>query len=187
MKKKQTLYTISALARLFGRSRSTLLYYDSIGLLRPSGRGGNNYRLYTEADRQRLEQICKFRKTGMPLKEIVRVLDNSQSVLTKALEGRLEELNHEIEKLRQQQRIILGILKKGDARKKRLPLSKEGWVEILASAGFDGDDMDLWHAEFERQNPERHQAFLELLNIDPKEIKLIRRYSRRARKDRNKS
>jgi DNA-binding transcriptional MerR regulator len=43
-------YSISKLARAFGLSRSTLLYYDRIGLLAASGRTGSGYRCYSEKD-----------------------------------------------------------------------------------------------------------------------------------------
>jgi DNA-binding transcriptional MerR regulator len=49
--------TISALARRFHLSRSTLLYYDRIGLLRPGGRSLKAYRQYGETEVARLEQI----------------------------------------------------------------------------------------------------------------------------------
>ncbi len=41
-------YTISKIARACSLSRSTLLYYDRISLLRPSGRTASGYRYYTE-------------------------------------------------------------------------------------------------------------------------------------------
>src|SRR5262245_19662656 len=52
-------YSISRLARAFGLSRSTLLYYDRIGLLAPSGRTGSGYRSYSEKDYRQLERICQ--------------------------------------------------------------------------------------------------------------------------------
>jgi DNA-binding transcriptional MerR regulator len=58
-------YCISELGRRFGLSRSTLLYYDRIGLLRPSGRSGADYRQYSEDDVQRMERICLFRGSGL--------------------------------------------------------------------------------------------------------------------------
>ena len=41
-------YSISKLARACGLSRSTLLYYDRLGLLPPSGRTGSGYRCYSD-------------------------------------------------------------------------------------------------------------------------------------------
>ena len=51
------MLTISQLARRFGLSRSTLLYYDSIGLLSPSARSDANYRLYSRNDIERMERV----------------------------------------------------------------------------------------------------------------------------------
>ena len=57
-------YSITALAREQGLSRSTLLYYDRIGLLSPQSRSEANYRYYGEEQRQRLRQICALRAAG---------------------------------------------------------------------------------------------------------------------------
>src|SRR6185369_4451961 len=46
-------YSISKLARTCDLSRSTLLYYDRLGLLKPSGRTASGYRYYTDADQRR--------------------------------------------------------------------------------------------------------------------------------------
>ena len=65
--------TVGELARSHGLSRSTLLYYDRIGLLKPSGRTPSGYREYTDRDEERLGQICLYRRTGLSLAEIRRL------------------------------------------------------------------------------------------------------------------
>ena len=50
-------YSISRIARACGLSRSTLLYYDRVGLLRSSARTGSGYRVYNEKDLSRLARI----------------------------------------------------------------------------------------------------------------------------------
>jgi hypothetical protein len=40
--------------------------------------------------------------------------------------------------------------------------------------------MREWHVEFERDAPDRHQAFLEFLQIPPDEIEAIRGWAREA-------
>lgn len=70
-------YRISQLARTFGLSSSTLLYYDRIGLLRPSGRTTSNYRIHSNVDRQRFAQICRYRRKGMSLETIAEVLGSA--------------------------------------------------------------------------------------------------------------
>ena len=59
------MWTVTQLAQRCGLSRSTLLYYESIGLLKPPSRSGGNYRRYGEQDLQRLEQICLYRDAGL--------------------------------------------------------------------------------------------------------------------------
>src|SRR5208282_6794638 len=79
-------YSISRLARACGLSRSTLLYYDRLGLLKPTGRTGSGYRYYTDADQRRLERIGHFRQAGLTLKEIRAVLSSGGKPGTRLLE-----------------------------------------------------------------------------------------------------
>ena len=69
------MMTVSALARLCGLSRSTLLYYESQGLLRRPPRTSGNYRAYGEQDLQRVQQIGLLRNVGLSVREIRALLD----------------------------------------------------------------------------------------------------------------
>ncbi len=69
-------YRVKDVARLTGVSIRTLHHYDAIGLLVPRGRTAGGYRLYTEADLLRLQQILIGRELGLPLEEIRRSLDD---------------------------------------------------------------------------------------------------------------
>ncbi len=172
------MYTIGKLARKFGLSRSTLLYYDSIGLLKPSSRTESEYRQYSEDDAARMEQICKYRRAGLELKEIKRVLDSPESNLTQALERRLEDLNDEIGLLRNQQRFILGILKSDEYYRHINVMNAETWMSLLRASGFSEEDMLQWHVEFERLAPEKHQEFLEFLCVPDEDIERIRSWAK---------
>jgi DNA-binding transcriptional MerR regulator len=68
--------TVSRLARLAGVSVRTLHHYDEIGLLKPTGRGPNGYRLYARAQLQRLQQILFYRELDFPLEEIIRMMSD---------------------------------------------------------------------------------------------------------------
>jgi len=89
-------YSISQLSGLFGLSRSALLYYDRIGLLIPSDRSEAGYRLYTQKDHDRLNQICTFRNTGLALADIKKLLDSDNAPSVKILENRLWEIGQQI-------------------------------------------------------------------------------------------
>jgi DNA-binding transcriptional MerR regulator len=171
------MYTIGQLSKRFGLSRSTLLYYDSIGLLPASTRSASGYRLYTETALQRMLQVQTYREAGLPLETIQKLLSSSTDS-TVVLERHLQDLNAEISRLRQQQQVIIHLLNSPTALQSSRTMSKQRWVEMLRAAGLDEDGMQKWHAEFEQRSPEAHQDFLESLGIEAEEIKSIRQRSK---------
>jgi MerR family transcriptional regulator, thiopeptide resistance regulator len=173
--------TISALARGSGLSRSTLLYYDRLGLLKPVRRNRSGYRIYSSNEVERLEQICLFRQMGIPLKEMRKLLDASGGNATvEILQRRLHVLNREIANFRKQQRCILELLKQKQLQQGVEMINKERWVEIMRAAGLSDQDMQNWHRQFEKMEPDAHQEFLESLGIKSDEIRKIREWSRKT-------
>src|ERR1041385_5193803 len=124
-------YTISKLARAFGLSRSTLLYYDRIGLLKPSGRTGSGYRCYSQKDFRQLERICHFREAGLTLKEIRSVLSSGGRPGVKLLDRRMRETAATIVDLKNQQRVLAEMLRRIAAGSTSAPVDVELWVEML--------------------------------------------------------
>ncbi len=174
--REERVYLISQLAHEFGLSRSTLLYYDRIGLLVPSGRTDAGYRLYAPADRARLEAICSFRRSGLTVEEIRTVLVEGDETVS-ILNQRLRKLGEEIKSLQMKQRLIAGMLKAHAAGSVPALVDKEMWVDMLSAAGMDGDAMCRWHSEFEKRAPESHHAFLLSLGIPQQDVLLIRERS----------
>jgi DNA-binding transcriptional MerR regulator len=72
-------FTVGDLARLTGVTVRALHHYDEIGLVRPSQRTAAGYRLYTDADVLRLQQVLLFRELGLPLDEIAGAIDATES------------------------------------------------------------------------------------------------------------
>ncbi len=172
-----TSFTVGRLARRFGFSRSTLLYYDSIGLLRASSRSSSKYRLYSNEDAARLAFVCRYRSAGVSLGDIRRILDRQGDDVTAVLDRRLAQLDEEIAKLRAQQDVIVQILKGTSLRRRRRRLDKDQWVALLRAAGLDDEGMHRWHREFERLAPDAHQEFLESLHIAERDIRRIRTWA----------
>ena len=172
--------TVSMLARQCGLSRSALLYYESIGLLRRPPRTGGNYRAYGEADLLRLRQIGLYRKVGLSLAAVRAVLDQPRGAAAAVLERRLAEIDRDIETLRGHQRAILRLLEQSRALRRTRMITKDKWVAIMHGAGFTEADMHRWHSEFEKSAPDEHQEFLEFLHIVPEEIETIRKASRKG-------
>jgi DNA-binding transcriptional MerR regulator len=69
-------YTVKKVSRLAGVSVRTLHHYDAIGLLKPAQVSGAGYRLYSEGDLRRLQQILFFRELEFGLQEIGEIIDD---------------------------------------------------------------------------------------------------------------
>lgn len=67
-------YTINKLAKMAGVSTRTLRWYDESGLLKPRRISSNGYRVYGQAEIDRLQQILFYRELGVELTEIGRIL-----------------------------------------------------------------------------------------------------------------
>lgn len=173
------MYTVSKLAQRCGLSRTTLLYYESIGLLKPAARTVSNYRRYGDKDAERLRQICVYRDAGLKLEDIRGLLDHPDNDASALLTRRLTEINAEIEALRGHQQAILKLLRNKSAFRRNQMITKDKWVAVMKGAGFSEADMHRWHAEFERAAPAEHQEFLEFLHIPAEEITTIRAWSRK--------
>ena len=69
-------YSVGRVADLSGVTIRTLHHYDEIGLLSPGGRSEAGYRVYEEADLERLQRILFYRELGFTLKEISTIIDD---------------------------------------------------------------------------------------------------------------
>ena len=81
------MMTVSEVSRLAHISKRTLQYYDRIG------RSAAVYRLYSESDLERLQQILSFRELEFPLSEIHRIMNAPGYDRTDALEKQIEMLS----------------------------------------------------------------------------------------------
>src|ERR1700716_1643297 len=117
--------TVTRLARSCNLSRSTVLYYESIGLLTRPRRSDGNYRVYGTKDLDRLRQICLYRESGLTLSDIRSLLNaprvtDSKNQASAVLRRRLVEIGAAIERMREHQRAIARLLNTAELRKDRM-------------------------------------------------------------------
>jgi DNA-binding transcriptional MerR regulator len=94
---KDPLLKIGQLARQTGLTVRTLHHYDAIGLLTPSGRAGNGYRMYNRADIARLHQVQALRRLGLGLEEAGAVLAGKEGDIATLVARQVAQLNEQIE------------------------------------------------------------------------------------------
>lgn len=87
------MYHISELAQHVNLSRSTLLYYEKLGLIKAK-RQTNGYRYYSDSDLQRIRLLQQLQAGGLTLKECQSCLDGK--INRDMLMDRLQVLEQEI-------------------------------------------------------------------------------------------
>ena len=173
------MWTVSKFARRAGLSRTALLYYESIGLMRAPERSRGNYRRYGEKDLERLLEIRAYRDAGLKLADIRAILDRPAGDAASVLRRRLMEMDGEIRTLREHQAAILKLLSHRGLKRGQM-ITKEKWVAIMKGCGLSDEQMHRWHTEFERSAPQEHEEFLKFLHIPAAEINKIRAQSRKG-------
>ena len=130
----QKVMSISQAANLSGVSVRTLQYYDQIGLLKPAAVSESGYRLYTQANLQKLQQILFFRELKFPLKDIIKILNQPDFDYQKAL---------------MEQRKLL-ILQK-ERLERLIQLTEQGWNEKgelnMNFSAFDKSTIEQYQKE----------------------------------------
>lgn len=89
--------------QLTGISSQNIRYYEKQGLICPARNEDNSYREYSDNDIERLKLIRLFRKLGMPIEELRRLLNgevdlrNAVEMQEKRLESQRNELNNALD------------------------------------------------------------------------------------------
>lgn len=140
-------YTINKIAGLAGITLKTLRHYDKLGLLVPSGRSDAGYRLYSDEDVEKLQQILFFRELDFPLVRIKEIMDNPDYDRQRALEMQIEFLEERAKRYRSLSTLAKKTLKKlkGDEKMKNDEMFE----------GFDYDKIVEHEKKYEAEVKER--------------------------------
>ncbi|MBU9711853.1 MerR family transcriptional regulator [Evansella tamaricis] len=85
-------YTIQKLAQLARVSTRTLRYYDEIHILKPARINSSGYRIYSQAEVDRLQQILFYKELGVSLERIKEFITSPLYDETQALKDHREHL-----------------------------------------------------------------------------------------------
>ncbi|GAA0934349.1 HEAT repeat domain-containing protein [Nonomuraea longicatena] len=87
---------IGDVARRSGVSTRMLRHYDSLGLMRPTGRTGAGYREYSDEDIRRIFHIESLRSLGLSLSEVRRALDDPEFTPSKLVDDLIRQTRERI-------------------------------------------------------------------------------------------
>lgn len=114
MGKHGDLVPIRMAAQLTGLTQKAIRHYESIGLCLPSARSDSGYRLYSQEDIQRLQQIQYFRKLKFGLPEIARLLDAPPEILHAEIRRQRSYVETQLNEYRQALAILNSTLSSED-------------------------------------------------------------------------
>ena len=121
-------HTVGEVAKTSHVSVRTLHHYDAIALLRPSGRSRAGYRLYTDLDLERLQQVLFYRELGFPLEDIARLLRDPKHDRRRALVGQRKLLAEKVDRMKAMLALVDKTL---DAMEKGIAMNKEEMFEVF--------------------------------------------------------
>jgi len=173
-------HSIGRVARMFGISRATLLYYDAIGLLSASQRSEAGYRLYTEEDCTTLGAIRQLRDLGVPVGRIKSYLSRKEEGVTAILLQRILAINEQISALRDQQKAVLSLIET-EGRLKGAAGHRLRNAALARRAGITTSNYREVHRLFEKASPDTHREFLRHLGFSTRQVaSLLREIRKRA-------
>lgn len=126
--------TVKQVSELTGVSVRTLQYYDNIGLLSPAERTEAGYRLYSEDQLARLQEILLFRELEFPLKEIRKIMTSPNYDRKLALKQQRELLTLKKEHLESLIVLAERLQTEGEARVDFNAFDKRKFEEYAAQA-----------------------------------------------------
>ena len=102
--------TIGQLAKKAGLPRTTIRFYEKLGLLKPE-RNSANYRRYNHRSTEKLELILEARRMGLSLRDIKELNGALGSRTLQVVQDRLQNLGDQIERLIGQRRRLARTLR----------------------------------------------------------------------------
>ena len=122
------MMTVAQVSKRTGVSVRTLHHYDQIGLLKPTEVTEAGYRLYDDAELDKLYMILVYRELGLSLNEMSNILDTPDYDRNRVLEHQIKLMQERIEKLQNRISFARGMLTLG--------------VKYMDFEGFDPKKMD---------------------------------------------
>lgn len=121
-------WKVGELAKLAGLTIRTLRYYDQIDLFSPSSYSNSGYRLYTEKDLSRLQQILSLKELGLSLEQIKAVMHGDQLNLFDVVSLQIARLK---ENIHLQQKLLHELENLSSRMQRNEPLTVESLTTIM--------------------------------------------------------
>lgn len=158
-------YRIKEVAEMANISARTLRHYDELGLLMPTLRSAADYRLYTDADLVRLQQILIGRSLGLALEDIRRTLDDPHTDRRAVLRAQRSALTARAEATAKMIRSIdaaLSMLEKNSGNTETRNMNMKKLFDGFDPATYEEEAQSRWgHTDSFRESARRTRNYTE--------------------------
>jgi len=151
--------TVKAVADLAGVTVRTLHHYDEIGLLKPAEVTGAGYRIYSDEDLERLQQILFFRELGFSLHEIKEIMDSPGFDRRQALLDHRKLLEERQERLG---RLIQSVDRTLDSMERGIEMDKKDMFDGFDQSKYEEEARRRWgHTDAYKESMRRTKQYTE--------------------------
>lgn len=157
------MYKISQLAEKAGVSRTTLLYYEKLGIIQ-GARQANGYRSYSDKDLQQLLLLQKLQAGGLTLKECQACL--KAQINRDLLRDRLTQLDIEIEQKQKSRELLAALLGERSLTEWHDTLDQvapDAHIDWLIKQGFD--EKQAMRLKWLSKDMNEHDRYMHDFNI----------------------
>lgn len=130
-------YTVKRLGQMAGISTRTLRYYDEIGILKPARINSSGYRIYGQAEVDKLQQILFYKELGVSLEMINEIVNDPEFNGTFALKEHRQQL---LDKRKQLDLLIANVEKTIKATEGRMKMSNQEKFEGFRQKLIDDNE-----------------------------------------------
>ncbi|WP_202709360.1 MerR family transcriptional regulator [Sporosalibacterium faouarense] len=168
------LKTISKVSRDYGISTRMLRYYEQAGLIESLRKDDYAYRVYDENAISRLRKIIVLRKLRVPVKQIIRILNNYDAAeVVEIFRQNISEIDSEITSLSTVKsiltRFVEEINEKADVNLKLL--GDEAVFSVIRSLSFS--DNQIKGKKENLSMEELNKANEELMKLEDKDVRIL--------------
>ncbi|MDP5276649.1 MerR family transcriptional regulator [Chengkuizengella axinellae] len=163
-------YKIGEISKYIGISKDTIRHWQKKGILEIN-RDDNNYNVFTDQDFLKTFKINLYRDLGFSIANVKELLHKEGTDEKKELiEGRIKELDHEIEQLLYQRNVLNNAIEMPNSRelhfkliKKTFKLKKvDSYVPSSSSIGKVMNEKQIFITKFVTKSLENHDIFIEV-------------------------
>ncbi|MCW8397488.1 NADPH-dependent 7-cyano-7-deazaguanine reductase QueF [Legionella sp. PATHC038] len=157
-------YQIKEISQMTSLTVRSLQYYDEIGLLKPTKRLANGYRLYSEMDLMRLQQITTLKFLGFSLSTIKRIMENPNFDVMTSIGIQARELTEKAARINEAASLLSYISSQMEMNQPVNWKSTAKIIEILELNTMNDEVLQKYQSDAEQSELGKKSAYDETYN-----------------------